>query len=88
MKNIKPQTFTNAYRLYRKLDFVLDRLQYEHKDECPPCSIHQRSGAVDGCMKLYVYERSGDTSNTSFYDGLPGSIFEPDRCDQVCKAWK
>lgn len=69
----------DIHQCLQAVQYYLDRLRRYCKEECPPCSIEQVYGAVDGLMKLYVYERPKRAVGTSFYEKKQGAIFVPDR---------
>jgi hypothetical protein len=76
---IRSKTLRDGFQQWRILQYELDVMAYLQRHECPICAMQQLFGAVDGNMKLYVFDRKSAKSAKPYHDGsTTGSIFLDD----------
>jgi hypothetical protein len=77
-RKVYPETLNNAFVLWRRLQFHLERCQGQERDTCPACADNLHSAHADGNHKLWVQD-GRQVNRDSWYKGQKGAIFVDDR---------
>ncbi|XP_028403336.1 uncharacterized protein LOC114526041 [Dendronephthya gigantea] len=64
---INMNTFSRSFKEWKFCTFEMELLQQKNWMECPPCTISQHSGHVDGNMKLYRFRSAGGLQRNCYY---------------------
>ena len=67
---VNTTSFNRAFKEWKFCKFELEKLAGKNWMECPPCSIHQHSGHVDGNSKLYRFMSAGRYSYNKTHEML------------------